>query len=143
MPGLRLGVLASGDTELIRFLKKEIAIWNINSFAEFYMQIATKYEKDYKKALSKIKNERKRFYDELIKIPDIHVVPSQANYFLVRLKGNITARELTKKLLIEHNLLIKDLSKKLGRTDCVRIAIRNKTDNDKLLMAMKESGLLQ
>ncbi len=143
VPGLRLGVLASGDTELIRFLKKEIAIWNINSFAEFYMQIATKYEKDYKKALSKIKNERKRFYDELIKIPDIHVVPSQANYFLVRLKGNITARELTKKLLIEHNLLIKDLSKKLGRTDCVRIAIRNKTDNDKLLMAMKESGLLQ
>ena len=143
VPGLRLGVLASGDTELIRFLKKEIAIWNINSFAEFYMQIATKYEKDYKKALSKIKNERKRFYDELIKIPDIHVVPSQANYFLVRLKGNITARELTKKLLIEHNLLIKDLSKKLGRTDCVRIAIRNKTDNDKLLMAMKESGLLK
>ena len=68
MPGLRLGVLASGDTELIRFLKKEIAIWNINSFAEFYMQIATKYEKDYKKALSKIKNERKRFYDELIKV---------------------------------------------------------------------------
>ena len=143
VPGLRLGVLASGDTELIRFLKKEIAIWNINSFAEFYMQIATKYEKDYKKALSKIKNERKRFYDELIKIPDIHVIPSQANYFLVRLKGNITARELTKKLLIEHNLLIKDLSKKLGRTDCVRIAIRNKTDNDKLLMAMKESGLLK
>ena len=136
VPGLRLGVLASGDTELIKFLKKEIAIWNINSFAEFYMQIATKYEKDYKKALTKIRNERKRFYDELIKIPGIHVVPSQANYFLVRLKGDMTARELTKKLLVEHNLLIKDLSKKLGRTDYVRIAIRNKTDNDKLLNAL-------
>ena len=136
VPGLRLGVLASGDTELIKFLKKEIAIWNINSFAEFYMQIATKYEKDYKKALTKIRNERRRFYDELIKISGIHVVPSQANYFLVRLKGDMTARELTKKLLVEHNFLIKDLSKKFGRTDFVRIAIRNKTDNDKLLNAL-------
>lgn len=143
VPGLRLGILASGDTELIKILKKEIAIWNINSFAEFYMQIATKYEKDYKKALTKIRNERKRFYDELIKIPGIHVVPSQANYFLVRLTGNMTARELTKKLLVEYNLLIKDLSKKLKRTDCVRIAIRNKADNDKLLVAMKESCFLQ
>ncbi len=136
VPGLRLGVLASGDTELIKFLKKEIAIWNINSFAEFYMQIATKYDKDYKKALTKIRNERKRFYDELIKIPGIHVVPSQANYFLVRLTGDMTARELTKKLLVEHNILIKDLSKKLGRTDYVRIAIRNKADDDKLLNAL-------
>ncbi len=136
VPGLRLGVLASGDIELIKFLKKEIAIWNINSFAEFYMQIATKYEKDYKKALTKIRNERKRFYDELIKNSSIHVVPSQANYFLVRLTGNMTARELTKKLLVEHNLLIKDLSKKLGRTDYVRIAIRNKADNDRLLSAL-------
>ncbi len=136
VPGLRLGVLASGDSELIKFLKKEIAIWNINSFGEFYMQIATKYEKDYKKALTKIRNERKRFYDELIKISGIYVVPSQANYFLIRLTGGMNARELTKMLLVEHNILIKDLSKKLGRTDCVRIAIRNKADNDKLLSAL-------
>ena len=40
--GLRLGVLASGNSEMIARLKKEVAIWNINSFDEFYMQI---YEK--------------------------------------------------------------------------------------------------
>ena len=34
IPGLRLGVAASGDTDLIGQLKKDVAIWNINSFGE-------------------------------------------------------------------------------------------------------------
>ena len=39
VPGLRLGILASNDLQLIADMKKDVAIWNINSFAEFYMQI--------------------------------------------------------------------------------------------------------
>ncbi|MBQ5375192.1 MAG: aminotransferase class I/II-fold pyridoxal phosphate-dependent enzyme, partial [Bacteroidaceae bacterium] len=46
VPGLRLGVLASGNKDLIARMKKEVAIWNINSFAEFYMQIFGKYGSD-------------------------------------------------------------------------------------------------
>lgn len=46
VPGLRLGVAVSADTELISRLKEEVSIWNINSFAEFYMQIAEKYKAD-------------------------------------------------------------------------------------------------
>lgn len=51
VPGIRLGVIASGDEELIARIKKDVSIWNINSFGEFYMQIAEKYQKDYKTAL--------------------------------------------------------------------------------------------
>ena len=47
VPGFRLGILASGNTELIARMKREVAIWNINSFGEFYMQIYEKYHKDY------------------------------------------------------------------------------------------------
>lgn len=50
VPGLRLGVFATSNTELIARMKKEVPIWNINSFAEFYLQIFGKYEKDYIKA---------------------------------------------------------------------------------------------
>lgn len=50
VPGLRLGVLASADKELIEWMRKDVAIWNINSFAEFYMQIFGKYEDDYRQA---------------------------------------------------------------------------------------------
>ncbi len=45
VPGLRLGVFASSDVDLIARIKKEVSIWNINSFAEFYLQIYGKYEK--------------------------------------------------------------------------------------------------
>ena len=102
------------------------------------MQIATKYEKDYKKALVKIRKERDRFYNELKQIPDIHVTPSQANYFLVRLTGNMmTARQLTRALLVKYNILIKDLSRKLEKDNYIRIAIRNTEDNDKLVASLK------
>ena len=45
--GLRLGVIATADTDLIAFMKKDVAIWNINSFAEYYLQIIEKYRDDY------------------------------------------------------------------------------------------------
>lgn len=45
VPGLRLGVIASGDTGLIDFVKRDVGIWNINSFGEFYLQISEKYGK--------------------------------------------------------------------------------------------------
>ena len=50
VPGLRLGMAATSDMELINKMRKDVSIWNINSFAEFYMQIYGKYEKDYQKA---------------------------------------------------------------------------------------------
>ena len=65
VPGLRLGFLASGNKDLIKALKKDISIWNINSFAEFYMQIFVKYSDDYDKACHKFLNERERFFQNL------------------------------------------------------------------------------
>lgn len=50
VPGLRLGVLASADKKLIAWIKKDVSIWNINSIAEFYMQIFGKYEQSYVRA---------------------------------------------------------------------------------------------
>ena len=42
VPGLRLGVLASSDTELISKLRQSAALWNINAFAECFLQILSK-----------------------------------------------------------------------------------------------------
>lgn len=138
VPGLRLGVLATGDTEAIAKMKKDVAIWNINSFAEFYMQIAEKYKKDYAKALVLIKAERARFQEELAKIAGIRVIPSQANYVMVELTGDMTAKELTKLLLVKYNLFVKDLSGKVREGQFLRLAVRNTEDNDKLLRALNE-----
>ena len=137
VPGLRLGVLASGDTATIAAMKKDVAIWNINSFAEFYMQISEKYKKDYAEALKKLRAERVRFESELAKIHGLRVIPSQANFVMVETAEGILPKELLKKLMIRHNLLIKDLTAKTGGKNYLRIAVRNTEDNDALISALK------
>ena len=119
-------------------MRKDVAIWNINSFAEFYMHIFGKYESDYKNACYKFIEERTRFYGELQKISYLRVIPSQANYFLCELTDRFSAKELTLKLLEQHNILIKDCSTKkgFGGRNYIRIAIRDKKDNDKLVAAL-------
>ena len=141
VPGLRLGVLASGDTETIARLKKEVAIWNINSFGEFYMQIYEKYHKDYLKACQLFREERKLFFEELQQIPYLRVIPSQANYFLCELlTDKFSSKELAVRLLTDHDILIKDCSGKsaFSRGSYIRLAVRDRNDNHKLTEALKE-----
>ena len=141
VPGLRLGVLASGDTETIARLKKEVAIWNINSFGEFYMQIYEKYHKDYLKACQLFREERKLFFEELQQIPYLRVIPSQANYFLCELLSDkFNSKELAVRLLTDHDILIKDCSGKsaFSRGSYIRLAVRDRNDNHKLTEALKE-----
>ena len=137
VPGLRLGIMATSDMALINYAKKNVAIWNINSFAEFYMQIYGKYENDYKKACIKFLDERNRFYKSLQKIDFLRVIPSQANYFLCEVTDKYTSTELTK-LLLEKNILIKDCSTKkaFNAKNYIRIAIRDKKDNLALLKTL-------
>lgn len=139
VPGLRLGVIACADTALINCMKKDVAIWNINSFAEFYLQIFGKYENDYKKACSLFIAERDRFYKELQKISFLRVIPSEANYFLCEITNKYSSRELTEKLLNDFNILIKDCGTKKAFTqgNYVRIAVRDEKDNDRLITVLK------
>jgi len=141
VPGLRLGILASADESLIEMAKKDVAIWNINSFAEFYMQIFGKYEKDYARSCDKFRTERALFENELKQITYLRVIPSQANYFLCEVLTPFTARDLTLRLLIGHDILIKDCTSKKGfpsDRQYVRIAIRDRNDDAKLLAALKQ-----
>lgn len=139
VPGLRLGIMASADTELIAFIKKDVSIWNLNSFAEFFMQIYTKHEADYRKAAGKFMAERERFKALLDEIPFLKIFDSQSNYFLCEVLPPYTSHGLAVSLLKNHNILIKDCSTKKvfdGR-NYIRLAIRNMADNDMLVSALK------
>lgn len=140
VPGFRLGVVACGDTDLISKLKKEVAIWNINSYGEFYMQIYEKYHKDYLLACKLFRAERNIFWKELQEIPYLHVIPSQANYFLCELTTDkFTSTDLAMRLLADYDILIKDCSGKsaFSNGNYIRLAVRNREDNHKLVEALK------
>lgn len=139
VPGLRLGVFASSDKEIIAKMKKDVAIWNINSFAEYYMQIFAKYEKDYQEACDKFIEERQLFFNELQQIPFLRVINSQANYFLCEVTKKYTSTDLARILLLKADILIKDCSTKsaFGGRNYIRIAIRDRKDNGKLVETLK------
>ena len=133
IPGLRLGILASGNTTVIESVKNDVSIWNINSMAEFFMQILDKYKADYRLSLNMLKSERKRFYNELNKLSNLKVYPSQANYFMCELLNGCDSKSVAAKLL-NKNILIKDLSGKIGNgRQYIRIAIRTENE-DKILL---------
>ena len=138
VPGLRLGILASHNTKLISELKKDVAIWNINSFGEFYMQIFEKYKGDYTTAIEKFKEVRREYLEELSNVKNLRVVPTQANYVLCEILGDNTAYDITKKLLDEYDIFIKDLSSKKGfNGQYIRIAVKRPEENRKLVEALK------
>lgn len=139
VPGLRLGIIASGDKETIARMKKDVAIWNINSFAEFYMQIYEKYQSVYKTALQAFYESRRSFVQKLSEVSFLRVIPSQANYVLCEVLAPMTGKTLTVQLL-EKNILIKDLAEKNGFAgkQYVRIAVRDDKDNQALVDALKE-----
>ena len=138
VPGLRLGVFASSDTELIQKIKKEVSIWNINSFGEFYMQIYGKYENDYRKACRKFCEVREKFYEDLKQIDFLRVIPSQANYFLCEVTRKYTSAELCE-LLIEKDIIISNCGKKkhMDGRNLVRLAVRDEADNARLVEVLK------
>jgi histidinol-phosphate/aromatic aminotransferase/cobyric acid decarboxylase-like protein/choline kinase len=143
VPGLRLGVLACANENLITTIKKNVAIWNINSFGEFYMQIFGKYEQDYQNACKLFVKERERFYKQLQNISYLRVIPSQANFFLCEIVDKYTSNELSNLLLERYNILIKDCGTKKPFTEkkYIRIAVRDTADNDNLYNVLRQLSL--
>ena len=140
VPGLRLGILCSADKGLIARIKKEVSIWNLNSFAEFFMQIYNKHEKDYQRACDKFVKERANFEQQLKQIPFFHVMPSQANYFLCEVLPPYKASEIVIYMLKQHNILTRDCSLKPGlnpQKQYMRIAVRDHKDNTRLIEGLK------
>ena len=140
VPGLRLGIMATADTSLVDRVKRDVAIWNINSFAEFYLQIFGKYEADYRKACHRFIQERRRFEQLLRQVSFLRVIPSQANYFCLEVTQRFTSGELTRRLLADYEIMVKDCNSKhfLEGKNYIRVSVRSTEDNDRLIAALKE-----
>ncbi|MCD9486609.1 aminotransferase class I/II-fold pyridoxal phosphate-dependent enzyme [Photobacterium iliopiscarium] len=139
VPGIRLGVLASSNLDLINNIKKIIPVWNINSLGEFFFQIIGKYQKVYNLSCDNIISERNTFFEQLKSISYLRPIESQANYILcevIEKKSDALVSELCQK----YNILAKDCSKKQGfdNSNYIRLAVRNSTDNQYLIDCLKD-----
>ena len=138
VPGLRLGIIACADTELINSIYKKMPVWNINSFGEFFLQILNKYIKAYKSACEKIIQNREILYKSLSDLKFVRPIKSQANYILCEVLNPYNSELICKKML-DKNILIKDCSTKIGfeGKQYIRIAVKSKDENEELISELK------
>ena len=137
--GLRLGIIATADKDLLKAIRNNMQIWNINSFAEYYLQTYNLYAKDYAAACEKIAKERTRMIKEINKIQSVRAFESQANYIMIDLKSN-SSYDFCVRCLDKYNILIKDLSSKnyfYGK-NFIRVAVKDVHENNEFLKAMAE-----
>jgi histidinol-phosphate/aromatic aminotransferase/cobyric acid decarboxylase-like protein/choline kinase len=139
VPGLRLGLLTCSDPEIIGQVRKELPIWNINSLAEYFLQIFEKYQSDYQEALEHFKRTREKLYQSLQSIRQLKLYPSQANFIMCEITDGCSASQIAELLLNRYNILVKDLSQKPGLEgrEFIRIAVRTEADNERLADALK------
>lgn len=139
VPGLRLGIAASSDPSVMELLRKNVSIWNINSIGEFYLQIYEKYSKDYLYSLERLREERDFLMEQLAQISYLKPFPSQANYLMCQVIGDMTSHRLSVLLLDRFEILIKDLNGKRGIPgQYIRLAIRSHEENVRLIHAFRE-----
>lgn len=138
--GIRLGCIVTADYSLRNQLEDSIPSWNIDSFAEFYLQIVEKYLSDYKKSLTSTMSAREEFINELSKVNGLKVLPSFSNFVICELLSNLTSKEVCEKLLEEHNMLIRDITDTIGRSgrQYIKIAVRTATENALLVKALED-----
>lgn len=129
--GLRLGCAITDNAELISRLQAHIPVWNINSVAEFYLQIAEKYGEEYYDSIGKIKKERKKLFENLSEIAGLSVYNTQANFLLVKAEEKYSAEEFAESLLERYRILVK------GK-EYIHIPVCNGEENNRLTGAIKE-----
>ena len=135
--GLRLGVMASSDESLVKSIKSAIPIWNINSVAEFYLQIIGKYSSLYKKSCNQLIDARVELFRKLQEISFLKPYESQANYIFCKVIDK-DAHHLAIDLCQKYSILVKDCSSKSSVDgQYIRVAVRDFKDNQLLINGLK------
>lgn len=141
MAGLRLGYLLSGNEEIKRKVKAHLPIWNINSVAELLLERFPAYRAEHAKSLRLTKEDTEWFSKELEGINYLRPLPTSANGVLCKVEGS--ASKLTRKLFDRYSFMVKEgLNQNAAFGDVadkyVRLGVRNREDNQRLLDALNE-----
>ncbi len=138
IPGIRIGY-GIGSRSLVELMNKSRLSWNLSCFAEA-VGICFFQKSDYlKESRELIKSERKWLINQLSKINGIHPLRSHANFILLDVKDTgLSSSELTECMLYR-GFLIRNCSsfQSLGE-GYVRVAVRTRKENEKLVAALKQ-----
>jgi histidinol-phosphate/aromatic aminotransferase/cobyric acid decarboxylase-like protein/CTP:phosphocholine cytidylyltransferase-like protein len=131
IPGVRLGYSYSCNNDLNAFIHERIPIWNMNSLAEFMLEIILKHRKALQWSFEETVRDRKVFISDLSKLEIIDCAyKSGGNFILVRLKEGLDCELVVERMLKEHSIYIKNVSGKFeSGGKYLRMAVRLPEEN--------------
>ena len=130
LAALRVG-FAVADPLIIDQINKVRLPYNSNTVSQtIAWQIMVHFD-PVQKQIDLILNERNRLMGELEKINSIKVFPSDSNFFLFQTEQS--ADEMFQ-YLMDHGILVRNLSSHPKLNNCLRVTVGTKDENDQFLL---------
>ena len=129
LPGLRLGY-AVARREIIDSLRPVLPPWNVNAIAQKVGVDVLEKEEYLRQSLRQVR-EAKRFLTDELSLLGFKVLPSDANYFLIKVGNAPQCRNA----LLAQGILVRDCTS-FGLKEYIRIAPRTMPECQKLIAAI-------
>ena len=144
VPGLRIGFLQSNQRKLLQSVDNEMPIWNINSFAEYFLDNFHKYVPAIQRSYEELRKEKKKLITGLEKLSlndkkVVRVVGKDANFLFCRVDKSIDMRKLAEYIFEKERIIFKDCSDKISspRYNYLRLNVQTPDRNRKLVKVLK------
>ncbi len=135
LAGLRIGY-GLGNKKMIEILQKVKIPWNVSGIAQRSSIRALSDKSHLSKTLNLIRKESKFLIDSIFKIKGFTCYNSATNFILI--KSKIKSNQIQNRLL-KKNILVRDCSTFRGLdNNFIRIAVRTRKENLKLIEALRE-----
>ena len=138
IPGIRLGYAATGNAERLADLRRDLPIWSINSFAQYFLEEMGDYRWEYAESCRQVREATRNLVQGLEEVPYLYPYPTQGNFVLCWILYGFTGEELAARLFEDCRVLVNNCGPKDGlEGNFIRIACRTEEDNGRLVEAFK------
>jgi histidinol-phosphate aminotransferase len=134
MAGLRFG-MALAHPEVARELAKGKLPYNVNLVTLAAAEVALENAETFAARTREIVETRDRFLPRLARLPGLEVIPTAANFVLIRCRAR-PASQVFRRLYDDHGILVRDVSNTSDLAECLRISIGTEDDMDAVLGAL-------
>jgi threonine-phosphate decarboxylase len=135
MAGLRVAY-AVANVELCYRLQESIPPWSISTLASLVAGHAVRNETYVRRTIALNRVRRQQMHAAIAKL-GIHVYPSAANFFLLRLPSSIDCQQFWERLIRDHKIVLRNCSNYEGLGDGhLRVAVCAEAENERLTAAL-------
>lgn len=131
--GLRLGILIVHPRVAEIFRAVQLP-YNVSPLTTILGGKIAKRAEDVQRRVADCAAERDRVFAALANAPGVEAFPSVTNFILFRVAGRAPAEVHAK--LLEHSVLLRDISAWPGCAGCLRVSIGTPAENDRVIAAI-------